>query len=168
MTNTNLGLNLGKKWNCSALKLVNRGHILSLLISRTAWNTVDRGFESRSCQTKVYKTGICCFSGKHSALRNKSKDWLSLNQDSLSKWSNRSTRGRLFLNQDSLSKWSNRSTRGLLFLNQDSLSKWSNRSTRGLLFLNQDSLSKWSNRSTRGLLFHHWASTIKIQLSVLV
>jgi hypothetical protein len=32
---------------------------------------------------------------------------------------------------------------------------------------NQDNVSEWSNMLTRGLLFQ-WASTIKIQLSVLV
>jgi hypothetical protein len=32
---------------------------------------------------------------------------------------------------------------------------------------NQNNVSEWSNMSTRGLLFQ-WASTIKIQLSVLV
>ena len=32
------------------------------------------GVESRSCQTKDFKIGICCFSGKHAALRSKSKD----------------------------------------------------------------------------------------------
>ena len=32
-------------------------------------------------QTKDYKIGICCFSAKHGALRRKSKDWLTWNQD---------------------------------------------------------------------------------------
>jgi hypothetical protein len=29
-------------------------------------------------QTKDYKIGICCSSNKHTALRNKSKDWLDM------------------------------------------------------------------------------------------
>ena len=28
-------------------------------------SAVDRGFEFQSGQTKVYKTGICCFYAKH-------------------------------------------------------------------------------------------------------
>jgi len=49
-------------------------------------SAVDRVFESRSGQTKDYKTGICCFSAKHAALRTKSKDWLARNQDNVSEW----------------------------------------------------------------------------------
>jgi len=30
---------------------------------------------------KDYKTGIYCFSAKHTTLRSKSKDWLAQNQD---------------------------------------------------------------------------------------
>ena len=33
-----------------------------------ASSVVDRGFDPRSCQTKDYTIGICCFSAKHSAL----------------------------------------------------------------------------------------------------
>ena len=57
---------------------------------------VDRGFEPRSGQTKDYKIGICCFSGKHAALRRKNKDWLAWNQDNVSEWSDMSIRGLLF------------------------------------------------------------------------
>jgi hypothetical protein len=32
----------------------------------------------------------------HAALRSKSKDWLVLNQDNVSEWSDMSTRGMLF------------------------------------------------------------------------
>ena len=39
-----------------------------------AWSAVDRGFEPRSGQTKVYKIGICWFLAKHAALRRKSKE----------------------------------------------------------------------------------------------
>jgi hypothetical protein len=31
------------------------------------------------------KIGICCFSAKHAALRNKSNDWLTLNQNNVSR-----------------------------------------------------------------------------------
>jgi hypothetical protein len=57
---------------------------------------VDRGFEPRSGQTKDYKIGICCFSGKHATLRRKNKDWLAWNQDNVSEWSDMSIRGLLF------------------------------------------------------------------------
>ena len=57
---------------------------------------VDRGFEPRSGQTKDYKIGVCCFSAKHAALRNKSKDWLTRNQNNVSEWSDMSTRTLMF------------------------------------------------------------------------
>jgi hypothetical protein len=60
-------------------------------------SAVDRGFESRSGQTKDYAIGICCFSAKHVALRRKRKDWLARNQNNVSEWSDMSTRGLLFL-----------------------------------------------------------------------
>ena len=59
-------------------------------------SSVDRGFEPRSDQTKYYKIGICCFSAKHVALRRKSKDWLTLNQDNVSECDDMSIRGLLF------------------------------------------------------------------------
>jgi hypothetical protein len=59
-------------------------------------SVVDRGFDSRSGQTKDYKIGICCFSAKHVALRRKSKDWFAPNQNNLSEWRDMSTRGLLF------------------------------------------------------------------------
>ena len=59
-------------------------------------SAVGRGFELRSGQTKDYKIGICCFSAKHAALRSKSKDWLALNQNNVSEWSDMSIRERLF------------------------------------------------------------------------
>jgi hypothetical protein len=58
---------------------------------------IDRGFESRSCQTKDYKSGICCFSDKHAVLKIKSKHGMARNQDNASMWSNMSTRGLVFL-----------------------------------------------------------------------
>jgi hypothetical protein len=52
--------------------------------SLLASSAVDRGFESRWVQTKVYQIGICCFSDKHAVFRRKSKDWLARNQDNVS------------------------------------------------------------------------------------
>jgi hypothetical protein len=49
-----------------------------------------------SGQTKDNKTGICCSSAKHAALRRKSKDWLAQNQDNVSEWGDMSMRGLLF------------------------------------------------------------------------
>jgi hypothetical protein len=51
-----------------------------------ASSAVERGFESRSGQTKGkdYKIGICCFSAKLASLRSKSKDWLAWNQHNVS------------------------------------------------------------------------------------
>jgi hypothetical protein len=37
-------------------------------------------------QTKDYEIGICYFSASHAALRNKNKDWLTLNLDYVSEW----------------------------------------------------------------------------------
>jgi hypothetical protein len=37
-----------------------------------------------------------CFSVEHAALRRKSKDWFSRNQNNVSEWSDMSTRGMLF------------------------------------------------------------------------
>jgi hypothetical protein len=54
------------------------------MVSVLALNVVDRGFEHLSGQTKDYKFGICCFSAKHAALRRKSKDWLTQNQNNVS------------------------------------------------------------------------------------
>jgi hypothetical protein len=61
-------------------------HIGDVRISVLASSAVDRGFDPRSGQTKDDKIGICCFAAKHAALRNKSKDWLTRNQDNVSEW----------------------------------------------------------------------------------
>jgi hypothetical protein len=66
------------------------------MVSVLASSVIDRGFDPRSGQTKDYKINICCFSDKHAALRNKSKDWLTRNLDNVSEWSDMSTRGLLF------------------------------------------------------------------------
>ena len=57
-----------------------------VMVSMLASTAVDRGFESRSGQTKDYEIGICCFSTKHAALRRTSTDWLARNQDNMSEW----------------------------------------------------------------------------------
>jgi hypothetical protein len=59
---------------------------------RLASSALDRGFETRRLvKPKTIKfIGICCFSAKHAALRSKSKDWLSLNQNNVSEWSDMS------------------------------------------------------------------------------
>jgi len=54
-----------------------------VMVNVLASCAVDRGFESRSGQTKDYKICICCFSAKHTSLRRKSKDWLARNQDNV-------------------------------------------------------------------------------------
>jgi hypothetical protein len=44
------------------------------MVSVVASSAGDHGFDPRSCQTKDYKIGICCFSAKHAAFRRKSKE----------------------------------------------------------------------------------------------
>ena len=66
------------------------------MVSMLASNAVDRGFESRSGQTKDYTIGICCFSAKNATLMRKSKDWLARNQNNVSEWGDMSIRGLLF------------------------------------------------------------------------
>jgi hypothetical protein len=61
-----------------------------------ASSVVDPGFEPRSGQTKDNKIGICCFSAKHVALRRKSKDRLTQNQNNVFEWGDMSIRGLLF------------------------------------------------------------------------
>ena len=66
------------------------------MVSVLASCAIDREFESRSGKTKGYNIGICCFSVKHASLKRKIKDWLARNQNSVSEWSDMSTRGLLF------------------------------------------------------------------------
>jgi len=70
--------------------------INDVMVSLLASSCVDRGFKSRSGQTKDYKIGICCFSAEDASLRSKSKYWLIRNRDNVSEWSHMSTRGLLF------------------------------------------------------------------------
>jgi len=62
------------------------------MVSMLALSAVYHGLEPRSGQAKDYKIGVYCFSAKHSALRRKSKDWLTRNQDNVSEWDNMSIR----------------------------------------------------------------------------
>jgi hypothetical protein len=66
------------------------------MVSMLALSAVDRGFKPCLGQTKYNKIGICCFSAKHATLMRKSKDWLVLNQNNVSEWTDMSTRGLLF------------------------------------------------------------------------
>jgi hypothetical protein len=61
------------------------------MVSVLASCAIDCGYELRSCQTKEYKNGICCFSAKNAALRRKNIDWLARNQNNESEWSDIST-----------------------------------------------------------------------------
>jgi hypothetical protein len=47
-------------------------------------------------QTKDYEIGICRFSAKYSTIRSKNKYLLAQNQNSVSEWSDMSTREQLF------------------------------------------------------------------------
>ena len=60
------------------------------MVSTLTSGAVDHGIESQSGKTKDYKIYVCCFSAKHAALRNKSKDWLVQNQNNVAKRSNMS------------------------------------------------------------------------------
>jgi hypothetical protein len=52
--------------------------------------------DHNNIDSKDYEIGICCFSAKLTALRRKSKDCLTRNQNNVSEWSNMSTCGLLF------------------------------------------------------------------------
>ena len=55
---------------------------ICVMVSVLASSAVDREFEPRSSQTKDYIICICCFSTRHTVLR---EDWLALNQ--VDEWS---------------------------------------------------------------------------------
>jgi hypothetical protein len=63
-----------------------------VMVIMLASSAVDRGFESRSGQTKDYEIDICWFSANHAAFRRKSKDWMAQNQAHLSEWGDVSIR----------------------------------------------------------------------------
>jgi hypothetical protein len=77
-------------------QLPNSNRIGGELVRVLASSVVDRGFEPRSGQTKDNTIGICCFSAKNVALKRKSKDWLTQNQDNVFEWGDMSIRGLLF------------------------------------------------------------------------
>jgi hypothetical protein len=77
------------------LLLMWKNRIGGVMVSVLASSAVDRWFEPRSGLTN-YKIGICCFSTKHTALRSKSKDWLTRNQNNVSEWGDMSNHGLLF------------------------------------------------------------------------
>jgi hypothetical protein len=81
---------------CTQLKFSVLNCISGVMVSVLTVSVVNRGFESRSGQTKDYNIGICCFSIKHPTLRRRSKDWLTSNQDNVSEWDDMSIRGLLF------------------------------------------------------------------------
>ena len=56
----------------------------SVIVNVLASSAVDRGFESRSGQTKDYQLVCVVYNAKHAELRRKSKDWLARNQDNVS------------------------------------------------------------------------------------
>jgi hypothetical protein len=56
----------------------------SVIVNVLASSAVDRGFESRSGQTKDYQLVFVAYNAKHAELRRKSKDWLARNQDNVS------------------------------------------------------------------------------------
>ena len=82
-------------YNISNTNSVHLNHVggVMVMVSVFASSAEDRGFEPRSCQTKDYKIGICYFSAKDAALRQKSKDWLVRNQDDVSEWGDTSICG---------------------------------------------------------------------------
>jgi hypothetical protein len=61
-----------------------------------ASSVIECGFEPRLGQTKPKQIDIGCFSTRQAALRSKNKDWMTQNQDDVSKWSDLSTRRLLF------------------------------------------------------------------------
>ena len=81
------------KCMCIMLDSISCSHVMVRVLASSA---VDDSFEHRSGQTKDYRTIICCFYAKHTALRGKGKYWLAWNQDNVSEWSNISTSGLLF------------------------------------------------------------------------
>ena len=66
---------------CGGFTLIAYNQIVGVMVSVLATRVVDHGFESESGKTKDYKIDICCFFGKHPALR------FARNQDNVSEWS---------------------------------------------------------------------------------
>jgi hypothetical protein len=70
--------------------------ICGVMVSVLTSSAVDGGFYPWLGQSKNYKIGVCCFSAKQAALRRKSKDWLTRNQNNVSEWGGVSISGLLF------------------------------------------------------------------------
>ena len=75
-----------EKQKCSPKTL-----ICGVIVIMLASSAVDRGFESRSGETKDYQLVFVAYNAKHAELRRKSKDRLARNQNNLSEWSDIST-----------------------------------------------------------------------------
>jgi hypothetical protein len=69
------------KCMCIMLDSISCSHVMVRVLTSIA---ADDSFEHRSGQTKDYRTIICCFYAKHTALRGKGKYWLAWNQDNVS------------------------------------------------------------------------------------
>ena len=79
--------NLNLLWSiCETSVQILMNRICGVMVSMLPSSAGDRGFESRSGETKDYTIGICCFPAKHAVLRRKGKDWLARNQDNVSEW----------------------------------------------------------------------------------
>ena len=63
--------------------ITTRGGMVVVLVPRV----VDRVIDPRSLETKYYKIGISDFFVKYTTLRNKNKDWVVRNKDSVPDWS---------------------------------------------------------------------------------
>ena len=69
---------------------INHKYYFLLWLFQLRWTLIQHvqvfhgEFESRSGQTKDYKTGICCLSARHVTSRR--KDWLARNHDNVSEW----------------------------------------------------------------------------------
>ena len=86
------------------LKYSRKTLIGNVIVSVLASSAVDRGFESRSGQTKDYQLVFVAYNAMHAELRRKSKDWLARNQDNVSEWSDMYIRGLLFLLANTIKK----------------------------------------------------------------
>ena len=72
----------------------NTNRIGGVIVGVFASGAIDRGFQPRSGHTKDYKNS--CFSGKHAALKRKSKDWSARDKDNVCELGDMSIRALLF------------------------------------------------------------------------
>ena len=74
-----------------------RNRIGCEMVSVLALSVVDRGSSpGRAKPKKIKLVFVASPLFKHAALRRERKDWLALNQNNVSQWSDMSTRGLLF------------------------------------------------------------------------